>query len=254
MNALDDARAAVAFMTRLPVGLQPTGQASGVAGAGYFPLVGLLVAGLGVGVWAAVDAVLGPLVAAVASVLVTIVATGALHEDGLADVADGFWGGTSAGRRLEIMRDSRIGTYGVLAVTGDVLLREALLASLDLAGVARALVAGHVIGRVAPVLLALWLPAARPDGLGAGFEVRRRGAVVLAAVAAVVAAVLTTGVWAAIPLAAAAVAVTATGWAARRRIGGYTGDVLGASVLVVNLVVAAAVVALIRAGWVGWAG
>lgn len=251
MNALDDARAAVVFLTRLPLGRRTSGSDRGLAAAaGYFPLVGLLVAGVGIGVWAAVEPLLGPLVAAVASVLATVGITGALHEDGLADVADGFWGSASANRRLEIMRDSRIGTFGVLALTGDVLLRVALLASLELAGVFRVLVAGHVIGRAAPLVLAVWLPRARADGLGADFGVPRRGAVVLATVTVVAAAVLAAGPWAAIPLAAAAVAVLAIGYAARWRIGGYTGDVLGAGVLVVNLVVAAAVVALIRVGWI----
>jgi adenosylcobinamide-GDP ribazoletransferase len=251
MTALDDARAAVAFLTRLPAWRRATGSDSGLAGAaGYFPLVGLLVAGMGIGVWAAVEPLLGPLVAAVASVLATVVVTGALHEDGLADVADGFWAGTSPRQRLEIMRDSRIGTFGVLAVAGDVLLRAALLASLDLAGVARVLVAGHVIGRAAPLVLGAWLLPARADGLGLRLGKPRRGGVTLAAVTVVASAVVTAEAWAFVPLLAAGVAVTAMGWSARRRIGGYTGDVLGAGVLVVNLAVAAAVVALIRAGWI----
>ncbi len=250
MHTLDDARTAVGFLTRLPVGRR-AGSDGGLAGAGsYFPLVGGLVAGVGIGVWAAVEPLLGPLAAAVSSVLATVVVTGALHEDGLADVADGFWGGTSVDRRLEIMRDSRIGTFGVLAVSGDLLLRVALLAPLDLAGVARVLVAGHVLGRAAPLVLATWLPPAREDGLGARFGRPRRGGIVLATVTVIAAAVVAAGAWAAIPLAAATVAVAAIGWGARRRIGGYTGDVFGAGVLVVNLAVAASVVALIRAGWV----
>lgn len=251
MHALRDARAAVGFLTRLPVGRRAAGAEGGfAAAAAYFPLVGLLVAGIGIGVFAAVEPLLGPVVAAVVSVFATIAVTGALHEDGLADVADGFWGGTSAGRRLEIMRDSRIGTFGALAVTGDVLLRSALLAPLDLAGVARVLVAGHVIGRAAPLILATWLPPARADGLGAQFGRPGRGGVVLAAVTVIASAVVTTGVWAAVPVCAGTVAVAAIGWAARRRIGGYTGDVFGAGVLLVNLAVAASVVALLRAGWV----
>ena len=188
--------------------------------------------------------------AALAGVLATVVVTGALHEDGLADVADGFWGGSTPDRRLEIMRDSRIGTYGVLAVTGDVLLRAALLAPLDIAGVARVLVAGHVIGRAAPLILAAWLPPARAEGLGVRAGKPRRGGVVLATLTVVAAAVATAGGWGAVLLVAAGVAVAAVGWTARRRIGGHTGDVLGTGVLVVNLAVAAVVAALVRAGWV----
>ena len=252
MSVLTDARTAVGLLTRLPVLPRAGGNAEGgLAGAvGYFPLVGLLVAAVGVGTWAILEPVLGPLVAALASVLATVVVTGALHEDGLADVADGFWGGSAPDRRLEIMRDSRIGTFGVLAVTGDVLLRAALLAPLDLAGVVRVLVAGHVIGRAAPLVLAAWLPPARAEGLGARIGKPRRGSVVLATVTVVTAAVAAAGGWGAVPLVAAGIAVAAVGWIARRRIGGHTGDVLGAGVLVANLAVAAAVAALVRAGWV----
>jgi adenosylcobinamide-GDP ribazoletransferase len=251
MNMMDDVRAAVGFLTRLPVGRQDPGSAAGLAGAqGYFPLVGLLVAGAGIGAWTVVEPVLGPLVAAVASVLATVLITGALHEDGVADVADGFWGGATASRRLEIMRDSRIGTFGVVAVTGDMLLRITLLAPLDLVGVARVLVAGHVIGRAAPLLLASWLPPARTDGLGLRLGRPRRGGAVLAAVTVVVSAVAAAGMWAAMPLLAAAATVAAIGWSARQRLGGHTGDVLGAGVLAANLAAATCVVALIRAGWV----
>lgn len=251
MGARDEARTAVGFLTRLPVGQRGVEPSAGLAGAvGYFPLVGVLVAGAGIGVWAAVEPVLGSLVAAVASVLATVVVTGALHEDGLADVADGFWGGSSASRRLEIMQDSRIGTFGALAVTGDVLLRAALLVPLELADVARVLVAGHVIGRSAPLVLALWLPPARAGGLGARLGRPQRGGIVLALLTVLVSTLVAAGVWAVVPLLAAGAAVAVIGWSARRRIGGYTGDVLGAGVLAVNLAVAAAVAALIRAGWV----
>jgi adenosylcobinamide-GDP ribazoletransferase len=252
MSVVSDARTAVGLLTRLPVLPRAAWDADGgLAGAmGYFPLVGLLVAGAGVGAWAILEPALGPLVAALAGVLATVVVTGALHEDGLADVADGFWGGSTPDRRLEIMRDSRIGTYGVLAVTGDVLLRAALLAPLDLAGVARVLVAGHVIGRAAPLILAAWLPQARAEGLGARIGKPRRGGVALATVTVVAAAVATAGGWGVVLLVAAGIAVVAVGWMARRRIGGHTGDVLGTGVVVANLAVAAVVAALVRAGWV----
>jgi adenosylcobinamide-GDP ribazoletransferase len=248
---MDDARTAVGFLTRLPVRPRAVDPDGGLARAGgYFPLVGLFVAGAGIGAWAMLEPLLGPLVAALVSVLATVVLTGALHEDGLADVADGFWGGSAPGRRLEIMRDSRIGTFGVLAITGDVLLRVTLLAQLDLGGVARALVAGHVIGRAAPLVLAAWLPPARADGLGTRLGTPPTSGVVLATVTVGVAAVTATGLWGAVPLVSGGIAVAAVGWSAKRRIGGYTGDVFGAGVLIVNAAAAAAVIALIRAGWV----
>ncbi|WP_069109399.1 adenosylcobinamide-GDP ribazoletransferase [Jiangella alba] len=244
-------RAAVGFLTRIPVGPAPfSGPALDRAGA-WFPLVGVVVGGAGLGVWWVADGLAGPLVGAVAAVLVTVIVTGALHEDGLADTADGLWGGATRERRLEIMRDSRLGTYGALALAGDLLLRVALLATVGagsdaFADVARLLVAGHVIGRAAPLVLAAWLPPARTDGQGR--RLGRLGVVdsLVAAATVLVVAVLTAGWWAPVLLAAAAVPVLGLRRAARRRIGGVTGDVLGAAVALTTLAVAIAVAALVQ--------
>lgn len=215
----------------------------------WFPLVGAFVGGVGVLTWLIVDALVGPTPAAVAAVLMTIVVTGALHEDGLADTVDGLWGGASPMRRLEIMRDSGIGTYGALALAGDLLLRVGLLAPLDLPDVARALIAGAVIGRFAPLVIVRWLPAARPDGLGAGVaDGIGRVTWLIAGCTVIAAAVVAGGPWAPVLLAAAAGPVWLVGRAASRRIGGFTGDILGAAVLTSNLAVIAAVAALVKAG------
>jgi adenosylcobinamide-GDP ribazoletransferase len=200
-----------------------------------------------------VEALLGPLAAAAASVLATVALTGAFHEDGLADTADGLWGGATPQRRLEIMRDSRLGTYGTVALAGDLLLRTALLAPLDLAAAARVLVAGHVIGRAAPLVLAAWLPPARPDGQGVRVGAVSRGGALLAGATVTIAAVAAAGWWAPVVVAAAAVAVAALRRAARRRIGGVTGDVLGAGVQVAHLAAAATVAALAQGGLL-WGG
>ena len=247
-------RTAVEFLTRIPVGASANaGPGLDRAGA-WFPLVGALVGAVGLAVWWAADALAGPLVAAVAAVLATVIVTGAMHEDGLADTADGLWGGSTRERRLEIMRDSRLGTYGALALAGDLLLRVALLATAGSAGsglgsaaftdVARVLLAGHVVGRAAPLVLAAWLPQARADGQGGRLGRLRVGDAVVAAVTVLVVTVLATGWWAPVVLAAAAVPVLGLRRAARRRIGGVTGDVLGAGVALTNLAVAIAVVAL----------
>ncbi|WP_199702663.1 adenosylcobinamide-GDP ribazoletransferase [Jiangella rhizosphaerae] len=246
-------RAAVGFLTRIPVGSAPfAGPALDRAGA-WFPLVGALVGGAGLAVWWATDALLGPLPAAVAAVLATVVVTGALHEDGLADTMDGLWGGATRERRLEIMRDSRLGTYGALALAGDLLLRVTLLASAGagssgLADVARVLLAGHVAGRAAPLVLAASLPPARADGQGR--RLGRLGVVdsTVAAATVLVVTMLVAGWWAPVVLAAAAVPVLGLRRAARRRIGGVTGDVLGASVALTNIAVAIAVAALAAQG------
>jgi adenosylcobinamide-GDP ribazoletransferase len=248
-----DVRVAVGFLTRLPVGSPSPATGLGRAAA-YFPLVGLVVGGVGLGAWYVGVALLGPLAGAVLSVLAAVVVTGALHEDGLADTVDGFWGGSTRERRLAVMRDSRLGTYGAIAVGGDLLLRVALLAPYgtdDGADVLRILLAGHVLARAAPIALAATLPPARSDGLAAGLP--RPGRLDVGIAAGIVAAVAigTVGPWAPVPIVAAGLAVAAVRHAARRRIGGVTGDVHGAAVVLTNLAVAAAVVALEREelGW-----
>ena len=127
-----DTRLAAAFLTRLP--LAPEGAGSGKAladAARAFPIVGAAV-GLAAGAALSVASWLGlhPLACALVGLAVAALVTGALHEDGLADVADGFGGGRTRAAKLKIMRDSRIGAYGVLALVFSVGLRAAALAGL----------------------------------------------------------------------------------------------------------------------------
>jgi adenosylcobinamide-GDP ribazoletransferase len=254
MGAVSDVRTALGFLTRIPVGpIEGAYRGLGRAAA-YFPLVGVVVAAAGLGAWWVGTSLLGPLAGAVLSVLAVVVITGALHEDGLADFADGLWGGATPADRLEIMRDSRIGTYGVVAVVGDLLLRIALLAQFgttDWLDAAAVLLAGHVIGRAAPIALAATLPPARSDGLGVRLSTPTRGELAIALVTVVAVAVAAVGWWAPVPVLAAALTVAAVRRAARRRLGGVTGDVYGAAVALTNLAVAAVVVALVREG-MGW--
>jgi adenosylcobinamide-GDP ribazoletransferase len=156
--------------------------------------------------------------------------TGALHEDGLADSADGLFGGVDRDHRLAIMRDSRHGTFAVLALVLSVALRAAALAQIGEAVFAGlALVAAHA-GSRALLAAAMWaLPPARGDGLGAAAGRPRSATVVAALVIAFAIGAAALGPMhgtIAIAIAAAAVAIAAT--TARRRIGGYTGDTLGA--------------------------
>jgi adenosylcobinamide-GDP ribazoletransferase len=125
----------------------------------YFPLVGLGVAGVGVAARAAAAPLWGAAVATLAAIVAMIVVTGAFHEDGLADTADGLWGGWTPAGRLAIMRDSRIGTYGTIALVAAFSLRAGLLLPLDLASFARAVACGHVLARASSLLLARLLPA-----------------------------------------------------------------------------------------------
>src|SRR5580704_8620971 len=165
---LDDLRLAAGLLTRLPVP-QPDGALpQGLARAQrVFPLVGALI-GLCIGL---VDrALLGigiPSLAAAALALGASAAlTGAMHEDGLADVGDGFGGGRDRAAKLAIMRDSRLGTYGALVLLVGFSARMSALAILPATTIIPALVVAHALARAAIPVLAAYMPFARDDGLG----------------------------------------------------------------------------------------
>ncbi len=195
-----------------------------------FPLVGAGI-GLAAGgaLLAAAWAGLPALACAFVALTVSAVLTGALHEDGLADTADGFGGGDSLERKMEIMRDSRIGAYGVLALILGVGLRAALLSGLPAPLAAAALVAAAALSRAAMPAARFALEPARAEGLGA--RAGRPGgpamaaAVVICGLVAVLALDIGTG---AAALAGAAAGAALLAGLAKSQIGGYTGDVLGA--------------------------
>ena len=178
------------------------------------------------------------MLAAGIAVAVQILFTGALHEDGLADVADGFGGGRDKAKKLEIMRDSRLGTYGAIALILVLGLRWASIASLPQALAAAGLITATVLARFAIVIILTILPAARSDGFGRVVADPPLAAVGVAAAFALVTAALLLPPFAAV----AAIVVTAAVsvifiWLAKRNIGGYTGDVLGAGALVAEVAV-----------------
>jgi adenosylcobinamide-GDP ribazoletransferase len=222
------------LLTRLPAGWIVGGRLpSDLADSVWaFPVVGAAVGGIGGAVyWLCAHFGMPSALAAVWTLAAQILATGALHEDGLADTADGFGGGRTRARKLEIMRDSRIGTFGALALLLALAARGTSIAALASPGrVAAALVASGALGRGAIVVLVVLLPPARADGLAAGLRERsaRRSAVGLALAGAVALALLPFG--AALPVIGVALAMAlALAWTARRQIGGYTGDVFGAA-------------------------
>ena len=227
-----DFNLAYGFLTRLPAPFRVPA-ATGELGRALrlAPLVGLVVGVCGALVaWIAIGGLgLPRLPAALLAVAATVWITGALHEDGLADVADGFGGAFDRRRKLEIMRDSRIGAYGVLALILSVGLRAAALAAL--AGpevVTAALIAAHCLSRGLLPLVMLVLSPARDEGLAA--TAGRPGPVeaLTGLGLGLLLAVLAAGVLGlGLGIAALAAAVL-TGLLAQRQIGGYTGDVLGA--------------------------
>lgn len=167
---------------------------------------------------------------------VTTIVTGAFHEDGLADVSDAFAGGATPERRLEIMKDSRIGAFGGTALAAQFVIRTALLADLvGRSGWTAALVMATIVAlaRILPPTLMLRLDPARPDGLGRAVGRPEPQALAIGIALAVAmyaaAAGFTLGLGsAAIGLAVAVAALTAHAALAKAKIGGYTGDVIGA--------------------------
>ncbi|MEZ5911343.1 MAG: adenosylcobinamide-GDP ribazoletransferase [Paracoccaceae bacterium] len=227
-----DFRAALELLTRLPLPARADDAARPSAGAAWaWPLAGLVpAAAAGVGATASAGLGLPPSLCAAFALAAGVTVTGAMHEDGLADCADGFWGGWDAQRRLDIMKDSHIGSYGVLALALSVLIRwQALAAILSAGWLWAPLVASAALSRaVMPALMAA-LPNARGSGLSASVGSPNwptAGASAgLALALALVFLPLATVTAAASGAILAAVVAGAT---ARAKIGGQTGDVLGA--------------------------
>jgi adenosylcobinamide-GDP ribazoletransferase len=220
-NELRAALAAIAFLTRVPVRVALDGDDVRRAGA-YFPLVGAAVGG-GAG---AVAERLGPELGLVAAVLLT----GALHQDALADTADAT-GGQTRERALEIMRDPRVGAFGVAATVSDLLVKSAALGDLvERRRTVRTWVAAGALSRAVPVVLAASLPYARleqgtGDALTRGGGARAAAAACLSVGCAVV-ALEGEGLRLA---SVAALLAGATGAVLGRWLGGVTGDGLGAA-------------------------
>ncbi len=226
------AAAAVSFLTRLPVGGRLALDGQDVArGAILFPLVG---AGIGALVGALVvglDARATALVAAAVAVSVEALLTGAIHLDGLADSADGL-GAPGRERALEVMREPAVGSFGVVALVLDLVAKTAALAAVAAGPRAvLAAAAAYALGRTAPLVLGWALPYARPGGgsgaalTGSAGEVSRALGVGLGIGLAVAAL----GLRGLVLAGSAGVAALAVGLVARRRLGGVTGDVLGAA-------------------------
>ena len=251
MNFIRHYLLAVQFFTRIPitgalanwVGFSP---AMLRASAGHFPGVGVLVGVVAAGVYALLvvllpDSGLAPLVAAVLSTVVTVLLTGGFHEDGLADVADGLGGSYDRDRALAIMKDSRVGAFGAMALTLALLAKVALIALLgsadaELLTICSALFAAHVVSRTLPLLLIYWQPhvgdtaASKSKPLADQISLR---SLLTAFIWCFMALALVLWAQAAIDLiVGSSFAVVALLWMHRlfkRRLQGFTGDCLGAT-------------------------
>lgn len=223
---------AVQFLTRLPVTVDYTPERL-EATPRWYPAVGVLIGAMVAVIWWGAALLFSPVVAAVICTAASVLITGAFHEDGFADACDGLGGGQTRARVLEIMRDSRLGTYGSLGLGLMVGGKIAVLAALPPHAVPMVLVAGHAASRAS----AVWVIASssylrdhgtcKPvaNGIDAG-GMAVIGWTLLAVTAALLVAV---PVWAVL---AGVVGLVAGHYAMRRRfehrLGGYTGDCLGA--------------------------
>lgn len=256
MNLLDDLRICLIFFTRLPLrwrGDLPRERITSAFRAA--PFSGLVIgfvawAGYALGSFVGLD----PYAAGFLAVGAHLLATGAFHEDGWADTFDGLGGGADRAAKLEIMRDSRIGTYGAAALTVALVLKALLIAEISAyLDTLVALMAAAVLAKTAVVVVMRATPAAAEDGQSAAAGRPAAGDVAFALGAGAVMTLLLAAVAgpikalvvapAAVLAAAAAAAAVAT--TARRQLGGQTGDVLGACAVAAELAALCAFAALL---------
>jgi adenosylcobinamide-GDP ribazoletransferase len=216
-DRIEELTASVVFCTRLPLLRTAVINSGALAKAAWaFPVAGVLIGLIVAAVYGiAHRAGIPAWPAAALSVAATLLVTGCLHEDGLADTADGFGGGKTREQKLDIMRDSRIGTYGVCALIVALLLRVGVLASFfTTASVGWALLASHAGARASMMAFMFLVPPARRDGLSSD-----------AGQPPIVALILLV------------VVIALMAWLSRKQIGGQTGDVLGAVEQVSEIVI-----------------
>ena len=230
----------MSFLTRIPVPIQiDYSQRLMNQSSVYFPLVGLLLGGLYAVLFLVLEALFSPLIGVLGALIFHLWITGAFHEDGLADALDALGGGFTVEKRLTIMKDSRIGTYGTVALVMALGLKVALLLELEQIWVA--LLVTPVLARLTPLFLMSLMPyvtdidASKTKPIADTFSMNR---LAVATVVSVLVAGLF-GVWLDNLMSAfvVGVALTALLWGAqlRRTLGGYTGDALGASVVLAEL-------------------
>ncbi|MCK4711718.1 MAG: adenosylcobinamide-GDP ribazoletransferase [Marinosulfonomonas sp.] len=226
--ALADIPTALGLLSRLPV---KTGGARGAAAAWAFPVVGLILGGLAATVgWIALALGLSASLTAGMVICLQVMMTGAMHEDGLADSVDGLWGGWDKARRLEIMKDSQIGTYGVIALVLSLLLRWTALTALINAGLLfPALIAVAALSRAPMVVMMATMPQAREGGLSASVGRADMGTTWAAVGIAISVAIALLGWSGTAAVFAVAIASVAVALIALRKIKGQTGDILGAT-------------------------
>lgn len=241
---------ALGFYTRVPVRTAETASAGLAAAAPWFPVVGAAIGASIAGVYVAFAQVVPAPLAATLAVSFGALLTGAFHEDGLADVADAFGGGWTVERRLEILDDPRLGTFGVIAVAASFFVRVTALAALDSPGALALLPAAHALSRVPAVVLMRRQRAARTAGLSAtlagGITATHEAVSVFVSLTL---SALLVGLWTVPAVVLVVLASAAMAALAQAKIGGTNGDVLGATQQLSELAVLVLGVAVVHEAW-----
>lgn len=232
MDVIQDMALAVQFMTRVPIRSQHLDPARLSRASMWFPAVGLLVGGVAALVYVLVIPHLARMLAALIAVLVMVMITGGLHEDGLADCADAFGGGWTREDKLRILKDSRIGSFGAIALIFSLAGRVLLLANMPADAVVGYLISAQVLARCTPLpLSALLKPAREQEGQGrriAGATSWLTVALGTAIAIAVTALILRSSSWQ--PILAVAIVTAASALYYKHHLGGVTGDCMGATI------------------------
>ncbi|MBK20219.1 MAG: adenosylcobinamide-GDP ribazoletransferase [Rhodospirillaceae bacterium] len=234
MAVWTEVKLCLGLLTRLPVDSKHDEPAADVSAAcKWFPVIGVMIGALsGAALFIGDILELPDSVSALLAISAVIILTGAMHEDGLADVADGFGGGRDKKHKLEIMRDSRLGVYGTIALILDVAFRWALITQLLSFGwifATACLIASGASSRLVVISLMKSLTAARQDGLGASAGIPDNNSILIAILFTVIALLLTKDTLLFLSIAISVpIAAGLLHYLANNQIGGQTGDVLGA--------------------------
>jgi adenosylcobinamide-GDP ribazoletransferase len=222
--------AAVQFMTRIPVPQFQYEPDLVLGGAKFYPLVGALVAAGAIAIALLLRSHLPATVTAIAILAYLVTITGGFHEDGLADTADALGGGWTKPRMLEIMHDSRIGSFGTLAICLSLLARWGLLAAMPANRLPWYLLSAHVLCRWTTLPLGAFMDSARTDGLGARFAHKiPMSSAIIGSLLAFLIAGWALRIEAIVPIVAVSLLTLLSGLYYRSQIGGITGDCFGAT-------------------------
>jgi len=223
---------AVMFYTRIPVPKDlPYSDDMLNRSTRYFPFIGWIIGGIGAGVFYGLQFVLPPELAILLSMLTTIFITGAFHEDGFADFCDGFGGGYTRERILTIMKDSRIGTYGSVGLVGMLAAKFMSLHAIDVAMIPLVMLAGHALSRLMPIMVIYTSSYSRDDATSKSKPIGKKGKgfdFILALFFGLAFLVFIPLTYSLIILPVLLLTTFTFSRYTTRKIGGYTGDCLGA--------------------------